>query len=682
MLPDQEPGLFVYRALAPLAVRTIPSVQDDYRTKLAVEKGGLIAADLRKQSCTEANPHGPFLRLANGEGWVFEHKQEARVMAHIPVSTPESNARTPSGWTSSRTANPPPLSLFPPVNLRRSQCPALTPDGCLPPPLCDLVLPCPSMRLQCLRMEVVHPPQFLPHPLSCTVVAITCPPSGLIIASPRPPPPPPICLSWSCDFVHHLCMQVSTGLWCYRVDNAPVGLALRQHPSHRQDLMIAPERLCPHGMVVWADRKVKSGGTTFVRVQGTTGWLFTSRDGQQTLQPLHPAGLPPSTSSSNIAKEALPITAVRQLAAEHKLQELAHNEASRVISFLTRPAGGDALSFLINVCYTTGTVGTCMEHPRRGKTQLMRRNCTLPQLREIMANPRVHTGKGYYKRRRKDTAEQSLNGRPALDFPQSEEMELRHELAGLDKEMANIEKKRRAVLQRLQVCDAERAAAAAAEVQAYLRGKLTKFRLSDGDYHEELRKMQGLNSARSIALGEGYFVQLSGGGSCYWGVPKQLYNAVNGRQKSLPKPEYVVIGTGDRFYIRFADGSSRWEGEDDDFSEAIHDSDSDVDKVAFGSDGDQNSYWFILFRDGSAEWHPDLPADLVECVLQEDCADVRDVTLGPDGQWFLIWEDMDWASSGLFYSLCDAVNTLQDQGREIRQLLFGCTPRDWLIRYS
>ena len=48
-----------------------------------------------------------------------------------------------------------------------------------------------------------------------------------------------------------------------------------------------------------------------------------------------------------------------------------------------------------NVYYTTGTVATCLNHPRQGKTQLFRRNMTLPDLKSIFQNPRVHSGVGY-----------------------------------------------------------------------------------------------------------------------------------------------------------------------------------------------------------------------------------------------------------------------------------------------
>lgn len=50
----------------------------------------------------------------------------------------------------------------------------------------------------------------------------------------------------------------------------------------------------------------------------------------------------------------------------------------------------------ITIWHSTMTVRTVINHPKQGKTQLFRKNCTINDIREIFKNPRVHTGKGYY----------------------------------------------------------------------------------------------------------------------------------------------------------------------------------------------------------------------------------------------------------------------------------------------
>mmetsp|Transcript_10068 Transcript_10068/g.18319 ORF Transcript_10068/g.18319 Transcript_10068/m.18319 type:complete len:213 (-) Transcript_10068:94-732(-) len=79
---------------------------------------------------------------------------------------------------------------------------------------------------------------------------------------------------------------------------------------------------------------------------------------------------------------------------------VSHNKQSRVVSFLKHTQGMGKVK--INVYYTTRTVGTCIEHPKQGKTQLFRENInTRELLKLIFTNPRAHTDKGYKRRKNK-----------------------------------------------------------------------------------------------------------------------------------------------------------------------------------------------------------------------------------------------------------------------------------------
>lgn len=75
---------------------------------------------------------------------------------------------------------------------------------------------------------------------------------------------------------------------------------------------------------------------------------------------------------------------MRRIAGVCGWQEVQFNHDSRVIGFVR---GVER----VNVYYTTGTVGTCIDHPRRGQTQLFRRNQSMHDLAQIFNNPRVHT---------------------------------------------------------------------------------------------------------------------------------------------------------------------------------------------------------------------------------------------------------------------------------------------------
>lgn len=52
----------------------------------------------------------------------------------------------------------------------------------------------------------------------------------------------------------------------------------------------------------------------------------------------------------------------------------------------------------INVYHSRMTVGTCIDHPKKGKTQLFRKLVSKNLLNKIFEYPRTHTGAGYYKR--------------------------------------------------------------------------------------------------------------------------------------------------------------------------------------------------------------------------------------------------------------------------------------------
>ena len=96
----------------------------------------------------------------------------------------------------------------------------------------------------------------------------------------------------------------------------------------------------------------------------------------------------------------LELANVRSIANRYGFGEVFFNERSRLacrlVSFCRRYVGhGEEGYVRVNVYYTTGTVGTCLDHPRQGSTQLFRRKCTAADLHAIFSDPRVHTGKGY-----------------------------------------------------------------------------------------------------------------------------------------------------------------------------------------------------------------------------------------------------------------------------------------------
>jgi hypothetical protein len=74
VLVVETQGTFVYRALSCLGLRCRPDVSDEsMMSGKHGNVGDLVALECVQPSRIGSN-NGPFLRLANGDGWLFEKK--------------------------------------------------------------------------------------------------------------------------------------------------------------------------------------------------------------------------------------------------------------------------------------------------------------------------------------------------------------------------------------------------------------------------------------------------------------------------------------------------------------------------------------------------------------------------------------------------------------------------------
>lgn len=83
---------------------------------------------------------------------------------------------------------------------------------------------------------------------------------------------------------------------------------------------------------------------------------------------------------------------VARMAFEYGWKMLWHREEEGRIRFKKNKKD------IVDVWYGTMTVGTIIDHPKRGRNQLFRKSQTMKELRMIFENPRVHTGEGYHHR--------------------------------------------------------------------------------------------------------------------------------------------------------------------------------------------------------------------------------------------------------------------------------------------
>ncbi len=84
---------------------------------------------------------------------------------------------------------------------------------------------------------------------------------------------------------------------------------------------------------------------------------------------------------------------VKQMATEFDWNYLTYQSDVFMLSFTKLiPTQG---KMRINIYCSRRTVATSMNHPKQGKTQLYRKNCSMDDLRKIFKNPRFHSNKGY-----------------------------------------------------------------------------------------------------------------------------------------------------------------------------------------------------------------------------------------------------------------------------------------------
>eukprot|EP00965_Chrysotila_dentata_P187778 6172344-Pleurochrysis_carterae.AAC.2 len=343
------------------------------------------------------------------------------------------------------------------------------------------------------------------------------------------------------------------------------------------------------------------------------------------------------------------------------------------------------------------SAGHCSSHPLQGQTQLVRCNVSLSVLPEVCHDPDTHTGAGYFPqpRRRYEKCVVCLVNQPQVTLrpcghdqlcagcadqlprregrltcpicraecnyapvpgaPLSEEYEAEVALEQLRVELESSElqariqaaqavidaaKERRAAVS--QLFEKVRQAQQERERQGQLmheraaRGRLIAYHLHSRSKKTIDVSFDGQTLCVALNPSDGVFlVDESGNYTHSGGLPQHLYKVLKKEKskKEKRKPAYVALGSDDRYYIRFTNGTSQWVGDGKSFDEAVFDGESNggIRSVAFGKPGS----WFIVYGNGS--W-----SNLSNCLglnnkikARHRRADLTCVSLGPNGEWFL-----------------------------------------------
>lgn len=218
------------------------------------------------------------------------------------------------------------------------------------------------------------------------------------------------------------------------------------------------------------------------------------------------------------------------------------------------------------------------------------------------------------------------------------------------REAVEAEAKRKAAIEQAQL-EKERAKAETRrqlDAARNARGTEVQYRLHDVDGSNAYISKHFNRTVTSIATNGDATIILYEQQPPMWtaGLPTGLYKLVDNRAKHLPKPTYVALGSFGRYVIVFDDGSSQWVGSDD-MSAELQKTKRSIQSVAFGASFDS---YFIVYTDGGRSY-VDVPAGLSEQIeKRQGRGDLKCVSLGPDGEWYLSVKNSRawWSGSQVF----------------------------------
>lgn len=287
----------------------------------------------------------------------------------------------------------------------------------------------------------------------------------------------------------------------------------------------------------------------------------------------------------------LDLHGIRSVCKEYGLKEVDLSKSKGVVAFVS-----PFRSFRINIYYHTSTVVTQIKHPKAGLCQLARYGIVSPAaLKNIIREPEVHAGISKYQGK--------VGKAPFGTSPPEETLNGAH---------------------------------------MWFVG-LRSFR-------DEVRQNWKPSKTLDFAVGPDSFLALgkrvkSKYHAWWYNIPKALKATLRRREYELPAPVYASLGSGDRYFVRYENGSFEWVASKS-FSKLIKKFPK-VSRVAFGADWDS---YHILFLDGTQAWN-NIPSQL-ERILEkrkDNQPDVCEVSLCPDNPnyFHVIFSDGSWRSHGV-----------------------------------
>lgn len=335
-------------------------------------------------------------------------------------------------------------------------------------------------------------------------------------------------------------------------------------------------------------------------------------------------------------------------------------ENDTVMSFLVGLDGNDPSQLArINVYATTGTIGTCRVLQGQVREIFKRNVSSLNALRRIMSNPSSLT-----------TVGETLDGAAGANESLPDKMELAEVgmcilLSDKEKLQHHLESAVHAAREKEDVSGMDFEFGLPKKVMKQVEQCLTDI----------------LNMGKFVTCvatnGKGAIFLYGHGGVAYTpGIPKQLHQKLkqlkHGRASSSSsnadtRPSYVALGTRERYYVAFHDGTADWKGPKA-LEKCLKNCRSTPRSVAFGDT--YNSY-FVVFEDGTWECN-DIPEELNDKLADRlDHPDLVCVTMGPSGAWFLRAASGKMWWGGISEELDYMIQNLLETDRYLNFIDFG-----------
>lgn len=223
-------------------------------------------------------------------------------------------------------------------------------------------------------------------------------------------------------------VPIEQGYWVFKVVSE-VGVSLRGQPMIRSgNRSDARDPFFAHGSLLKCDRRIQSNNHNicFYRVMDTEGWIADMQNGMPNIEMLRNSPTLPVSEQTELIKTGWDPNFVRGISAVAIENGLEEVDFDPVHQMISFLGSNDTQ---INIFYVSRTVGVeIQDYVSGGRNQIFRRNCTATQLLEIMKEPESYATRSLDSKMKDGTKDCVMNTSAGPGFVVEEEEEIRNGL--------------------------------------------------------------------------------------------------------------------------------------------------------------------------------------------------------------------------------------------------------------